>query len=101
MVGRAQVLLRIRVLPVALFGRGDGGACDRVPAARPDSAALRALFGAGRAQLGLEDRRPGTPVQAQALPVAAARAVPPVRRPPLRWPPPRAPQRDPMAPPAP
>src|SRR5487761_75288 len=65
MVGGAQVLLRVRVLPVALLGRRDGRARDRVPAAGPDPAALSALLGAGRAGLRLEDRRPGPALETE------------------------------------
>src|SRR5229473_5570124 len=95
MVGRAQVLLRIRVLPVALFGRRDRGACYRVPAPRPDPSAVSALLGAGRPGLRLEDRRTGTPLQAKAPAVAAARDIRPGGRGARRGKPTRVRERDP------
>src|ERR1700730_14939602 len=70
MVGRAEVVLRLRVVPIALLGRCAPGPRDRMPAPRSCPAAIGALFGTDGARCGFEDRRPWPAVATKTPPVA-------------------------------
>src|SRR2546423_4935089 len=74
---RAEVMLRVRVVPVAILGRGDARTRDRVPHPGRGSAALGPLLRHAEPRGGGSDRRRRPPVRA----TASARTLPgPVRR---------------------